>query len=585
MLAFLRRLLYILSNRILRKKPEDSLNEKYRADFTKSENTPFDIKSESSYNSYLSNGSLVLCLKKTNCIAWLETPEHEYRDFVLEAKIRLDSPGYYTASGFLFRIADEGSYYIALVSNKGYFRLDVVKDYIPKPLIAWTEVPDFDKVNIDLKIIFNGDKVLIIINEKWAGEAADDSIFNGRLGYALASYDALDIPESTEAANQFICRAWLDFFSIDAHEKTVEINYKTWFENTLINPESRFYLAETFAVMDEAALSLDQLNKIWKQREINNPGNSTEIKTGRELLLAARMSFRLEQYREAGEYIDAALEQELDSELKSCVKAEKARIMFELENYSELKEYMLKHTCIINKDINMYNLLARCHWKLNEYEEAASVWKKAFETEKENGIYAVNAANALELAGKKEDALELFLEAGKIFLRQDNRDELAALIPKLVVLGENNHEARALAGKWAFSTEDYSQSETEFAAAEKIRCSLNPIPEADPAVHYLRGLIFYLNGKNKEAVNCLEEAVKLAPDYGLFRFKLTEFKLASGKKSKKYAGEMRLALEQMDDPQSDMWEYAGNLLANSGDHESAVYFFDKAKEIQEAVSQ
>jgi len=77
----------------------------------------------------------------------------------------------------------------------------------------------------------------------------------------------------------------------------------------------------------------------------------------------------------------------------------------------------------------------------------------------------------------------------------------------------------------------------------------------------------------------LEKAVKLAPDYGLFRFKLAEIKLTNGVKDPKLAAEFKNALELTgSDPDGNMANRAGNLLKKAGYAKQAAYFFGKAKQ-------
>ena len=474
-------------------------------------------------------------LKKSNCIAWVEIPGQEYGDHIIEAKIRIDNLGGYASTGIIFRITEQNSYYLALVSNKGYFRIDAVKDSSPKTLIAWTEISDFDGTNIDLSIIACGVCLIFLVNGKWVGEANDDSISSGRLGFALASYETggettgsgVSSDAGTSDANEYTCKAWLDYLCVNARIKTLEKNFKKWTCDSNINADGRLRLAETFAVMGKSSKALEQLKKAWKRRDEVIRGIATtytEARTKRELLLAARMSFNTGQYDEAEEYVNSILEQWPDSAEGKLARTEKLRVLNELNKFAELKEFALKHSDNIDKDIDYYVTLARCHWELKEYKDSAKAWKKAFRINGENGVFAVNAANALELTGKNKEALALFLEAGKLFLRQDNSGELAAMMPKLSSLGGKDREARALAGKWAFSIEDYDRCETEFAAAEKLRRALKPRPKADPALYYLWGLALSVRGEKKEAVRLLEKAVKLAPDYELFRDKLNELK-------------------------------------------------------------
>jgi len=549
--------------------------------FAKIKKSPFDIKSETSYNANLSNGSLTLKVKKTNCIAWVDIPKQEYYDHIIEAKIRLDSLGGYAAAGLLFRILDETSYYIALVSSKGYFRIDAVKDGAPHPMIAWTEISDFNEADINLKIILNGAYLLFLINEKWIGEVSDDLVPFGKIGFALASYEDEDLISHNN--DQYTCIAHLDFLSIDTRVKIIEEEVKKWTDDSNIDANRRLRLAETFAVMGEAEKSLEQINKAWKRRDeaIRSVTISyTEVRTRKELLLAARMSFCLEQYKEAEEFIDAILDLETDSAEAKLAYSEKIKILYELKKFDELKEFVIRNPFKINKDIDYYMITAHCYWELKEYKESAEAWDKAFEMDAENGVFASNAANAHEFAGNKKKALAKFIIAGKVFLNQGNNAELAAIMPKLSMLGKKNWEARTLAGKWAYSIEDYDKSEKEFKAANKLRAALKPCPQPDPAAYYLWALVLNLKDRNKNAIRLLERAVEIAPDYGLFRFKLAEIRLKSGivDVNTNIAMEFNTAIQNFDDDQKKkMANYAGNLLHSVGDTHNANYFFSIAE--------
>jgi tetratricopeptide (TPR) repeat protein len=522
--------MYTVYNKIRQFCSGSSSEKKLTINFT-GKKSLFDIKSESLnndklYNACLSDNSLVLGLKKSNCIAWVDIPENEYQDHVIEARFRLDSFDGYAAAGIIFRIMDDDTYYMALVSSKGYFRLDIVKHNAPKTLIAWTEISDIsgDNTCINLKIITYGTCLIFIVNGKWLGEVNDNSIIYGRLGFAAASY------QEAESKDGYVCKAILEYISIDERIKTIENEYKKWSGDSNINAEERLRLAETFAVMGESLKALEQINRAWKRRDdvIRSIASSyTEVRTQKELLLAARMSFRLGQYKEAEEYIDLIIEQERDTEEKKLAYTEKLKILNELNKFSELKEFVLKYQIKMNKDAEYYLLLARCHWQLHEYIDCAGAWDKVFEINNENkihGVYAVNAANAHELAGNNKSALNYYIDAGNIFLNHDSTPELAAVIPKLSMLGDNNWEARALVGKWFFSIEDYNKSANEFKISEEIRKTLRPRPKADPAAYYLWGLVYYFEGEYKTAIRLIEKAVKLAPEYDLFRIKLEEIK-------------------------------------------------------------
>ena len=551
---------------------------KLLVNFTKN-NSPFDIKSESSYNAYLSNKSLVLGLRKFNCIAWVDTIGYEYQDHLIDAKIRLDSLGGYAAAGIKFRIVDDSSYYLALISSKGYFRLDVIKDDATHHLIAWTEISDFNPADINFKIITYGTYLIFIVNNKWLGEISDDYISQGRLGFALVSYEEND---NTQPAvikdDEYTCMAYLESFSIDTRVKKIEDEYIKWNVESNINADGHLRLAETFAVMGESLKAMEQINKAWRRRDnaIRCVATTyTEVRTKKELLLAARLTFRLGHYEEAEEHINSILDQWPDSPEGKLACSEKIKILNELNKFTELKDFILNNPFKINKDLDYYTLLARCFWELKEYNNSAEAWDKAFELNSENGVYAANAGNALEYAGNKKEALARFITAGKIFLNQDNKAELSALMRRLSILGSRNWEARALAGKWAFSNEDYAKCTEEFAISNKLRNSMKPRPDADPALYYLWGLVLNMSGKIKSAIRLLETAVETAPEYGLFRFKLAEIKLLNNINPLDAAAELKLAYKHLDDPEGKMAEYAGNLLRKVGDIKNAKYFFAK----------
>jgi tetratricopeptide (TPR) repeat protein len=596
MFTFLKRPLYVLSNKLHRRRssegdfkasmpggipPGNIPEEKWIADFSRLEQFPFDIKPENSYDAYpagnlaVSEGgpripggnSLGLALKKTDHLAWVETPERYYGDQVIEARFRLDSMGGYAATGLLFRLVDDDTYYIALVSSKGYFRLDAMKNGAALPLVGWTETPVLDEqraedarqdsgdspLAIRFTIIACGEHLIFLINDRWIAETSDQSSAAGRIGFVLASYEAgTGGGEAAPVLPGHVCRAWLDYLAVDSRRKTVEGLHRKWSESALIPAESRFRLAETFAAMGAAAAALAQITTMWEQREAaarSVTATYTEMRRRRELLLAARMARRLERLDDAEEYIDACLEQGWDNPEGAAAITEKNNILVMQKKYSALKAFTLEQIARKAEDPALYALLGHAHWNLKEYENAAAVWDRAFELDRENGFYAINAANAYVLLGKNDEALRRCLEGGRIFLRKDNTEELGALIPRLLSLGEQNWEARALTGKWAFGGGDFDRAESELVLAENLRRKLRPQPPADPAVSYLRAMLLAGKGKRREAIRLLEEAVRLAPEYGLFRFKLAEnrYLLSGSVRAPGLAADLKAALSLMPD--------------------------------------
>jgi tetratricopeptide (TPR) repeat protein len=510
MLTSIKRSLYALSNKLRRQ--SGPMREKWIADFSKPEKSCFDIKPEISFNAYLEKGSLFLGLKKKNCMAWLETSRRVYVDQVINARFRLDSFGNYCSAGIMFRVMERGTYYIALISSKGYFRFDAVNKGVPVPLIGWTETPGINERGVNLTVIAKGDHIIFILNGRWIAETRDNSVPGGHLGFPLVSYE----PDSTENALQggpqpdttgdrYSCQAWLDFLSVDSRAGTVENEYEKWKDSPEITAESRLRLAESLAALDRASAAYEQILRAWKQREEAARSVSatyTEMRARGELLLAARLTERLGRFAAAEDYINTCIAMGTDGGAFELTEifAEKVKILSSQNKYGDLAAFLPVY---INrmKEIPpaggpasgesplpaLYALLGLACRNLKEHEAAAGAWDAAFNLNRNNGLYAVNAADAYELAGRNEKALQRRLSAGKIFLRREDFTETGALIPKILAAGEKNPEARLLATQYAFATGDFDRAESELALYEELRLAIRPVPKADPAAERILG--------------------------------------------------------------------------------------------------
>jgi tetratricopeptide (TPR) repeat protein len=475
-----KRSLNLFSNKLSRE-PAKLMKERWIADFSKPERSCFDIKSEISYNAYLEKGSLFLGLKKKNCMAWLETADRVYVNQIINASFHFISPGGYCAAGIMFRIADSGNYYLALVSTKGYFRLDVVNNKVPTPLTGWTEAPGLDEQGANLCIIARGDHFIFMLNGRWIAEARDASVPGGHLGFALVSYDSGEFDASPNKQLSMlregcVCQSWLDFISVDSNPGAVEAEYLKWSGNVEISAESRLRLAESFAALDRFEAAYDQILKAWKQRE--NAARSvtatfSEMRTRAELIFAARMAHMIGQYQVAEECINESLALGEDGQEGLEALAEKAKILSSLERHSELAAFLPGYIKRLEAEAeadeglpSLYALYGVVCWNLENYKTAAEAWDKAFKLNGLNGLYAANAANAWEALGKPKEALRRRLAAGECFFEQKDYVELGALVPKLLATGKNNYEVHTLVGKWAYNTGDLDLAQTESALAD-----------------------------------------------------------------------------------------------------------------------
>ena len=514
--------------------PDGILQEKWTADFNKPKHVRFEIKSDSSYDANLvktaAGHCLELGLKKTNAIVWTEAAGYRYRDLVMNGRLCIDSCGGYAAGGMMFRALDEKTYYSFLVSSKGYFRLDAVRNGMPLPLVGWTELPDIASAKlladhtVEFSVIVCGDRIILLINNNWVADIMDSSISEGNIAFAAASYEANASYETNASydANAsdhtYTARIYLESLTVDSKYSQAAAACEKWkgdnsgTDAVLIDPKCRFRLAETFTALGQYKAAMAQLQKSWEF--------AGHKKTQKELLLAGRLAQILGLMTEAESYISACFQANVDSPEGKEAVTEMAKILYTGERYADLKNYCIEAVKLKSDDPLLYTFKGHAHWELKEYKEAAAAYDRAFELDSANGLAAKNSGNVFEALGKKKEALNRFLAAGSAFLAAENYNDLGLLVPVFLSLGASNPAAHGLAGKWAFGVEDWKMAGDEFEQARALERKKKTVQ--DPALAYLQALLLIRKGRRRQAIPLLEEAVSLNPDYALFHFKLAE---------------------------------------------------------------
>ncbi|MDR2053563.1 MAG: tetratricopeptide repeat protein [Treponema sp.] len=611
MFGFLNRIFRFRNRRGEERGPDELSYERWTADFSNPEHIRFSIKSENSHDANMRKrgrgGALVLSLKKSGCLAWIENPLYRYADLVLEGRIHLDARGSYAASGFMFRMVDESTYYSALVSSKGYFRLDLVRNGNPLALIGWTEVPGGlpeaesgeGGQTFTLTIAANGNRIVIAINSLWAAEVRDSAIPGGRICFMAASYETPascktrpgEAAEASPGAESpsYTAEAFLEALTVESRIAEVEAAYGYWSaDDAPSDPQSHIRLAETFAAMGQPDAALEQIRLGWEKAAGSAPGGDSASHRGaRELLLAARLALHLDRFAEAEEYADACLGLEGASAEKREAFIEKARLLYRTRRFAELKAHCETAAAGFGDDADLLFFLGHAFWELAEYDGAAAAYDRAFEADGTNGLAAKNAANVWELLGDREKALDRCLKAGRAFLAEGNYADLGTVVAKALALDADNWEVHALAGKWAFGIEDWAAAKAEFEEAERLRlrppataddaASPSVPPHPDPALVFLRGLLLVREGKRAEALPFLEEVALLESGYPLFRFRLAEnrFLLSGDAGDPKFRADLDAALSL--DPENG---WAHNLAAQAAlarnDTEEAARRLDEA---------
>ena len=228
----------------------------------------------------------------------------------------------HSACGFLFRYQDEANFYSVLVSNRGFFRFDVVFNGSPRALVAWTETPRSrgespsteGEGESSLRIIARGGHFTIVLDGEWAAEAADESFDRGHLAFAAQNY-------GEGGSTRFSLLSCM----VDSRPLEVETWYFRWNYYIVPGADARRRLAETLFAMGESLAAAIQLRKIERRRPLDAD----------ELFLKAETALRLGLQDEAEGALDACLALAPD---RADANEEKANLLYLRGRYLELRD-------------------------------------------------------------------------------------------------------------------------------------------------------------------------------------------------------------------------------------------------------
>jgi tetratricopeptide (TPR) repeat protein len=452
---------------------------------------------------------LELRLERPNLFAWTEAPLYQYSDFVLEGDFSIPRGGAYSACGFLFRYQDEGDFYVLLVSNKGFFRLDLVLSGKPRALIAWTEIPPSTPLlpsgddAFSLRVIARGEHFTIMIDDQWAAEAVDDSFDAGYVAFAAQRYgsDSKPGPSESEAA-----RFELGSCMVESRALEVESWYYRWNYYIIPDAAARRKLAETFFSMGESLAAAVQLRKLERLRALDAD----------ELFLKAEAALRLGLQDEAEEALDACLA--LDPGRNDAAE-EKANLLYLRGRYLELRDALASLLPSRRDNQRLLCLSGHARFNLGDFAGAAGDYKAAADLADGEGggqaLFRMNEARAWDQAGKKGEAAEAYLKAARLFASQEADDDLELALGRLTALRPRSLEVKAIKAKTL-----YRLGKKDDAA--KLLSELVAKGAADSGSHYTLGLIHAERGESEKALECFEAALALEPDYPLYAFRYAE---------------------------------------------------------------
>ncbi len=460
---------------------------------------------------------LELSLGRADLFAWTEAPPYRYSDCVLEGELEFAGGNPYSACGFLFRYQDESNFYSALVSSRGYFRLDAVFNGSPRALIAWTELPELEEAGAGgagaggadgeggagrrlLTVISRGGHFTILVDGEWAGEAVDDTFRSGYVAFAGQNYGEAD-------AARFRLR------SLVVDSRPVEVEARYYRENYYLVPAdaARLGLARTFLAMGEWLPAAVQLRKLERRGEMG----------AEALFLKAEAALRLGLRDEAAEALDACLRLEPS---RPDALEERANLLYLRGRFLELRDAVEELKAAGKTSPRLLGLSGHARFSLGDFEGAAAEYAAAAALEPEQPILRMNEARAWDQAGKKGEAAEAYLAAARLFWAQEADDDLALALNRLQKLRPRSPELAEIKAKALFRG-------GKKAEAAKLMATIVERGSADSALHYLYGLILSERGESDRALGRFEEALRLEPEYPLYAFRYAERLFLSGRDS------------------------------------------------------
>ncbi|MCF7948124.1 MAG: tetratricopeptide repeat protein [Spirochaetia bacterium] len=476
----------------------DLSEEKWRSNFSVLSRKRFVEEDTESFRAVHSHNALRLQLKRSNLFAWALFSPYRYRNFVSEMQIQCSSDNGHSAAGVLFRYINEENYYYALISNRGYFRFDVVFNGNPTPLIPWLEIP-FPQASSSFKfrIIAHNSSFAFYLDDQWIAETADESFDTGLLAFAGQNYDQDQYAEFA-----------LTHMFLESRPLEVEVWYDRWTKAVSVNPQQRLRLAERLYGQGHFTGALVQLRRAFHQSSPDVDG----------LFLLAETYLNLGMYQEALEQIERCLQQ---NPSYAEAKLEKANLLYLQNRFLETRSYVEQIIDTFPQNAPLWNLYGNAEYALGRWSEAAQKYLKAVELNGEVPIFQLNTARALDRSGEPAQASFYYAEASRLFFRQEAFDELPFIFEQIKRIDPDNAQVAAVRGKLLFQ-------EGSLEAAEDIFRSLIERGEAESEIEFLQGLLYMQRGSHAEAVRCFNVAIEGAPDFYLYWLKRAECEYLMG---------------------------------------------------------
>ncbi|MDA3940697.1 MAG: tetratricopeptide repeat protein [Spirochaetia bacterium] len=432
---------------------------------------------------------------------WSLNNNYRYKDFVLDTTISINKVNGHSAAGILFRYADELNYYYFMISENGYFRLDVVFNGTPQILIPWTPGKFQDSNEIRIKIIVHGVSITLFLDDIWIGEIDDESIDAGYIAFAGQNY-----------SDKKIACFGMSKILIESRGINVEKSYQELVKIGPIPVENRKILAERLFDFGQYTAVLIQIKKALK----NNPEDYAIS------ILKAKTLSLLSFYDDALQELDLC--HELFGSINKDIVVEKAGIFYRMNRFIELRDFLNTNAEILEGDSFLLNLMGNVEDALGGFDEAVGFYKKANNLDSDNGVYQLNIARTLEKLGEKDLAFSSYHNAALCFFRTEDFNELTQIILNMSKVKPGNKEGLILEGKILFQEERLPEAYSIFH--KLLEDGLE-----DSSVSFLYGIILRDRGLDNEALDLFRECTMEEPEYYPYWFKYAETLYLMGQNS------------------------------------------------------
>jgi tetratricopeptide (TPR) repeat protein len=504
------------------------------------------------YAGVIRGGALALTLKKPNLFAWIKDAWYRYRDFSITAELEFDPGNGYSSTGVLLKQVNDDNFYYFLISNRGYFRFDVVFNGNPLSLVPWTFCGIPEETVFTLRIIVRANHFSFFLGDEWLAELESDTIESGGVCFAGQNYNEAET-----------ARVYLHRIEIESRPLRLETEHYRWNNYIPVDPQRRIRFARSLYSQGQYAVPAIQLKKAARQKHLD----------ASDYVVLADSLMNLDMLDEALESMEKALE--ISPDLREAFIG-KAEILYLLNRLLDCRDFLEKNRERIGESSVLWNILGNAEYGLGNWDKAYEAYKNAVALDPDMPLFSVNIARTLERLDRREEAFTCYLTAARLLFREEAYDDLAGLIPKIEELDNTNLEGKALHGKMLFH-------EGAFERAEELFLELCETAYSDSAVFFLLGVLFARRGERRKADHYVRKAIELEPNFGLYWFRLAENRYLMGEKLVENGpGEnmpadnpLKKALEFSPD---DPWvaNLAGLCYLDEGDPQKAVEFFKKA---------